>query len=154
MLPPSTRLAAVLVVALLAAGFTTGCAADSQTPSPSTEQPPAAPVDGGDAAGMKLAPGAYDQPDGTVQVIGTLEYRDLEGGIWLIGDGTKPADDPAYTLVVIANAADFKSDLEPLKDQAVIASGKRLGDNASIRMAGPEVELISISAATDGGPAE
>lgn len=153
MLTRSTRIAVLLVIALIAVSVLAGCGAQPQAPTPGTEVP-TGPAAGGDAAGLKLAPGAYDQPDGTVQVIGTLEYRDPEGGVWLIGDGTKPADDPAYTLVVIANAADFLGELEPLKGQAVVAVGTRLEDNASIRMAGPEIELISISAATDGGPAE
>jgi hypothetical protein len=93
-------------------------------------------------------------PDGTVQVIGTLEYRDLEGGFWAVVDGTVAQGAEGSMVAVIANADQFSNETASLDGLAVIVTGKRL-EGASIRMAGPEVEATSIVAADDTpSPAE
>lgn len=150
--------ALLVVLAAATAVALSGCAgskAPSTTKTPSSGVPSSSPgaVPGGPSTGTQLAPGVYDQQDGTVRVVGTLEYRDVEGGTWLITDGTKPVNDPGKTLAVIANAAQFIDKLQPLKDGSVNAVGKKL-DGVSTRMAGPEIELISIEAASEGGPAQ
>lgn len=67
--------------------------------------------------------------------------------MWVI-TATSPKDGVAGdgTLAVIANAEDFGEQLEELEGQVVVANG---ADSAgvSIRMAGPEIVLTSISAA-------
>jgi hypothetical protein len=92
-------------------------------------------------------PGLYDLPDGSVQALGTLEYRDLEGGTWVIVGGSNLTGDVGKTVAVIANATDLGPKLEALKGAQVIASGTRL-DGASIRMAGPEITVTTIDGAT------
>ena len=134
-----------IVIALLVVGVAlAGCSAPSSSekaeePSPASDSP---------AAGSQLAPGLYDLEDGTSQALGTLEWSDLEGGFWLIADGTKAAGDASATVAVIANGAEFERELESLKGKSVVAIGTRL-DGASVRMAGPEIEIESIEEVTD-----
>lgn len=140
----------LLMVALLVAGLgvagvgLTGCMVPtsserSEDPSPPVESP---------ATSSRLAPGLYDLEDGTSQALGTLAWSDLEGGFWFIADGTKAEGDAGATVAVISNGASFQSQLEPLKGKSVVAIGTRL-EGASIRMAGPELEIESIEEVTD-----
>jgi hypothetical protein len=135
------RLAIISCLVILAA--TMVACAPAQEPPVDTPAPAT-----GDPAGTKLAPGLYDMPDGTVQAIGTLEYRDLEGGFWAVIDGTVAEGDEGSVAAVIANADEFSDETQRLNGLAVIVIGNRL-DGASIRMAGPEIEAISITKASD-----
>ena len=138
--------AAALLVALVACS---GGGADA-TSSPS----PPASSDPGAATGSKLAPGLYDLEDGTVQAVGVVEYRDLEGGFWVVIGGTEAESDAGKVVAVIANGADFEQQFKDREGLSMIITGKRL-DGASIRMAGPEIEATSVVAASDAsGPAE
>lgn len=102
---------------------------------------------------MRLAPGMYDQEDGTVVVLGTLEWIDLEGGFWAIIDGSQ-SDNAGGTIAVISDPTGFEGELDALKGLPVSATGTRF-DGVSIRMAGPEIELTTIEEVTDTpGPAE
>jgi hypothetical protein len=123
----------MLVIALAL----TACAKSPDEPDVATP-----PADG--AGGLRLANGLYDMDDGTVQAIGTLEYQDLEGGFWAITGGLEGDGNVA----VIANGADFAEELEALKGRTVSVTGKRL-DGASIRMAGPEIEIDSVTEISD-----
>ena len=105
-----------------------------------------APTVGGNAT--KLEPGLTQLADGSAQAIGTLEYRDLEGGMWVILAATQAAGGAAKTVAVIANAGDLGSTLQTLKGTQVIARGTKL-DGVSIRMAGPEFNVTSITKAED-----
>jgi len=117
------------------------------SPAPDTPSPGAAPPT--DSSGStRLAPGLYDMPDGTVQALGTLEHRDLEGGFWAVIDGTGAQGDEGKIVAVIANADEFASETQQLEGVAVVVEGARL-DGASIRMAGPEIEATRITAATN-----
>lgn len=128
----------VLVVAVLGIA---GCAA--------SEVPPAgAPDSEGPAAGLRLAPGLYELEDGSAQAVGTLEWRDLEGGFWAVVGGTEAEGNVGETVAVIANGSDFSEQLEPLADKQVLVVGKVL-DGASIRMAGPEIEMESVEEMSD-----
>jgi hypothetical protein len=85
--------------------------------------------------------------------IGTLEWVDLEGGFWAIIDGSQ-SDTAGGTVVVIADPTGFESELDALRGRAVSVIGTRF-DGASIRMAGPEIEITSIEEITDtSDPAE
>lgn len=96
----------------------------------------------------------YDMEGGTVQAIGTLEYRDIEGGVWAIIGGTQADGNLGEAVAVIANAEEFSGQLKALGGKTVIAIGTRAG-GMSIRMAGPEIVLKSISEMSDTpGPAE
>lgn len=135
---------AYFLVALALAGTLIGCAAPAND---RTAEPDPAPTDS-PAAGMRLAPGLYDLADGTVQVLGTLEHRDLEGGFWVITGGTESEGNVGTQLAVIANGADFAEELKALEGKQVNAVGTRF-EGVSIRMAGPEIEITEIDEVSD-----
>ena len=155
-----TRLAALLVfagmIATLPAALA-GCGAGAQdaTPAPSASGAPGGAAAGGAAAGStKMAPGLYDLEDGTVQAVGTVEYRDLEGGFWAVIGGTEAEGDVGKVVAVVANGDDYAQQLKELQGLSVIVFGTRL-DGASTRMAGPEITATSVVATSDAaGPAE
>ncbi len=135
----TARMPLVLVLILVIALALTACAKSPEKPDVVTP-----PADNGAAGGTRIANGLYDIEGGKVQAVGTLEWRDLEGGFWAItgspeGDGV---------VAVIANGADFADQLEGLKGRTVVATGKRL-DGASIRQAGPEIEIDKIGEISD-----
>ncbi|KAF0209405.1 MAG: hypothetical protein Q8S43_01035 [Actinomycetota bacterium] len=141
----------VTLTALVLAMALVGCTS-SPTSKPITNTPP--PAVETPATGTRLAPGMYDMQGGTVQAIGTLEYRDIEGGVWAIIGGTQADGNLGETVAVIANAAEFSGQLKALTGKTVIAIGRRAG-GMSIRMAGPEMVLESISEISDTpGPAQ
>lgn len=146
----STVLVAAFVM-LAAAGLAAALAAcgggTSASPAPSS------PAPGASSAGTKMAPGLYDLEDGTVQAVGTVEFRDLEGGFWAVIGGTEAEGDVGKTVAVIANGADYAQQLEDLEGLSVIVTGSRL-EGPSIRMAGPEIKATSVVAASAAGPAE
>jgi hypothetical protein len=151
-----TRIAAVLVcaavgVALASALAGCGAGAADEPPAPPASSSPA----GAPSGSVKLAPGLYDLDDGTVQAVGTVEHRDLEGGFWAIVGGTEAEGDAGKVVAVVANGDDYAQQFEDLKGLSVIVSGTRL-DGASTRMAGPEIEATHVVAASDAspGPAE
>lgn len=138
-----TAAAVFLGIFLLLAGCTT---ASEPMPEPEPVTTP------GPTTGTRLAPGLYDLEDGTVQAVGTLEYQDLEGGFWAVIGGTQSEGNLGETEAVIANGQDFVSELEALDGRLVSVSGTRL-EGASIRMAGPEIEMTSITEIVDSNGA-
>ena len=90
------------------AGGVLGGAGDAASPAPSATA--SATPDGGSAGpagGTKMAPGLYDLEDGTVVAVGTVEYRDLEGGFWAVIGGTEAEGDAGKVVAVIANGDEF-----------------------------------------------
>ncbi|MDO8964016.1 MAG: hypothetical protein Q7W30_05910 [Coriobacteriia bacterium] len=149
------RTAIPLVALTLAAAIAlTGCASPA-TPTPekpAAREETAAPA--GDAAGMRLAAGLYDQTDGTVLAIGTLEWRDIEGGFWAVIGGSQAGGDAGTVAAVIANAKKDDGAYTALAGKTVEVRGTRI-EGASVRMAGPEVNATSITGISDtGGPAD
>ncbi len=134
------------LLALVLAGVVAGCSAGSPAKSPGGGTAPAGQTGGQGAT--QVAPGLYDQADGTVQAVGRLEYRDLEGGMWAIVGGSEATGDAGKTVAVIANANDLGSQLQALKGEQVVAKGQKF-DGASIRMAGPEITVMSIERVSD-----
>lgn len=128
---------------LLALVVLVGCT-QAEVP-PTGEVPPAAE---NPAAGIRLAPGLYDLEEGTVQAVGTLGYSDLEGGFWVVTGGTEAEGNVGETVAVIANGVDFEEQLSPLEGSQVLITGTRL-DGASVRMAGPEIEMTTIEEFSD-----
>lgn len=132
-----TRIPIILLAIVLALAVT-ACA--DETPAPDEGSAPPA----GDAAGLRLANGLYDQEDGTVLALGTLEWIDLEGGFYALtgspeGDGN---------IAVIANAEEFTDELEALVGKTVQVAGTRF-EGASVRMAGPEIVITSVEEISD-----
>lgn len=145
------RIGTVLLVMALAVSLS-ACAAEK--PSQDSGKSPSVSQRPGGAAGTQLAPGLYNQADGTTQAIGTLDYRDLEGGTWVILGGSEATGDAGTTIAVIENAADLGLKLDELKGSQVLATGEML-DGASIRMAGPEMRVSAIEkAAVSVDPAQ
>jgi hypothetical protein len=144
---------AATVLALAVSVALAGCgSADTATPASSpTAQPTSAP--GGGAGGTKLAPGLYDLEDGTVQAVGTVEYRDLEGGFWAVLGGSEAEGDAGKVVAVIVNGDEFADQFEEHEGLSFILEGERV-DGASTRMAGPEITATKVTVAAEGGPAE
>ena len=145
--------AAMVVAAAILLLTTAACGGD---PAPETRSPAAQPSPAGSAppAGTKLAAGLYDLADGTVQAVGTVEYRDLEGGFWVVIGGTEAEGDAGTVVAVIANGADYADQFTQHPGLSFIVDGTRL-DGASTRMAGPEITATRVTpAAEDVGPAE
>lgn len=140
----SLRLAA-LVAAVVAAASLAGCGSGSSVPegpvSAPIESPTAQPAP--PAAGSQLAPGLYQLKDGTSQAVGVLEWQDLEGGFWLVTGGTAAEGNVGSTVAVIANGDKYEDQLKGLEGRSVVVTGRAL-EGASIRMAGPEIEMVSI----------
>lgn len=145
--------AAVVVAAAILLLAAAACGGD---PAQETASPAAQPSPAGSAppAGTKLAAGLYDLADGTVQAVGTVEYRDLEGGFWVVIGGTEAEGDAGTVVAVIANGADYADQFTQHPGLSFIVDGTRL-DGASTRMAGPEITATRVTlAAEDVGPAE
>jgi hypothetical protein len=140
-----SALLALALAGSLVACSPAGTTKPAETPgsTPATSAPPS-----NGAAGTRLAPGLYELADGSAQALGTLEYRNLEGGVWVIVGGTEATGDVGKTVAVIANAGELTARLDELKGTTVIATGKKL-DGASIRMAGPEIAVTSIEKVDD-----
>ena len=141
----------VVIAALSAALTGCGAGATDESPAPSASSTPG----GAPAGGTKMAPGLYDLEDGTAQAVGTVEYRDLEGGFWAVIGGTEAEGDVGKVVAVIVNGDDYAAQFKELEGLSVIVTGTRL-EGASTRMAGPEITATSVVAASDAapGPAE
>ena len=119
-LPAAAVVIAAAVLLLVAAGC------GGSTTAPAGSAPP---------AGSKLAPGLYDLAGGAVQAVGTVEYRDLEGGFWVVIGGTEAEGDAGNVVAVIANGADYADQFTGHQGLSFVIDGTRL-DGASTRMAG------------------
>ena len=150
-----SRIASFLVLGVVIATLpvaVTGCGADGadEPPAPSASSTP----DGALVGGTKMAPGLYDLEDGTILAVGTVEYRDLEGGFWAVIGGTESEGDVGKVVAVVANGDEFAQQFKELDGLSAIVKGTRL-DGASTRMAGPEITATTVVAASDAaGPAE
>jgi hypothetical protein len=149
-MPRRTAIIATLALALALAGCSPSTPA-AQAPQPTT---PGTSTPGDAAAGSRLAPGLYDQADGTVLALGTLEWQDLEGGFWAVIGGTQATGDVGKVVAVVANATKDDPAYVKLAGSTVQITGTRL-EGASVRMAGPEITATSITGITDTpGPAD
>jgi hypothetical protein len=144
-------LIAALSVAAAMALTLAGCSAARTEVDKGTVAPPASDAAGG-PAGMRLASGYYQQEDGTVLALGTLEWRDIEGGFWCIVGGTEATGDLGKTLAVIPDVAKADAAYAALAGKTVQVTAKPI-EGASIRNAGPEIAVIKIEEVTDAGGA-
>lgn len=137
-------MAAIVALTLSGCGSPSSPSSDRPAQTPTPTSTPSDP-----AAGLRLAPGLYDQADGSVLALGTLEHRDLEGGFWAVVDGTVAADGTTGSVVaVISNGSELESTLKPLSGKSVEVKGQRIG-GASVRMAGPEIRADEVREVTD-----
>src|SRR5512133_4243547 len=110
-------LALILGLVLVLAAVGCAPAADEPTPEPDVGAPTAPD---GSSMGLRLAPGLYDLEDGTVQALGLLEYRDLEGGFWAIVSNTGADPAEGTVVAVIAPGTDLDETFEALKGKMVL----------------------------------
>lgn len=142
--------AMVLVLALTLAG----CASPARTPATTGGSTPETLAPAGEAAGSRLAAGLYDQPDGTVIALGTLEWRDVEGGFWAVIGGSEANGDAGSVVAVVANVKRDDPGYTKLAGRTVQLTGTRV-TGVSSRAAGPEVNVTAITELSDTpGPAE
>lgn len=140
---PLLMLGLAMTLALVGCAQATPTSGDTM---PTT--PPDAALPGEGAAGTRLAAGLYDQPDGTVLAIGTLEWSDLEGGFWAVVGGAQATGDVGKIVAVIPAVTQNDPAYVKLAGKTVQVTGDRI-EGASIRNAGPEVTVTSISEITD-----
>jgi hypothetical protein len=100
-----------------------------------------------------MAPGLYDLEDGSVVAVGTVEYRDLEGGFWAVIGGTEAEGDAGAVVAVIVNGDEFAGDFRSNEGLSFEVYGERAGDVSS-RMAGPEITAARVVLAAAGGAAD
>jgi hypothetical protein len=151
----SILLAAFLVLVALPAAAMAACsdAGDAASPAPSATVS-ALPENGpSPASGTKMAPGLYELEDGTVVAVGTVEYRDIEGGFWVVIDGSAAQGDSGTVVAVIANGDEFADQFRGDEGFSFEVYGERAGE-VSVRMAGPEITATRVVLAAEGGPAE
>jgi hypothetical protein len=114
------------------------------------------PTEGGFATEV-APPGLYELEEGRAEALGVLAFRELEGGFWAVVAAYPGQEvEDAQNVAVIANPDDLDVDLEVLAGSYVRAEGTPL-DGASIRMAGPELEVDILERIEDviappGGP--
>jgi hypothetical protein len=138
-----TFFAASVAVLILSLAVLAGCSAP--TPPAKTPGRPGGPI-----GATRIAPGLYDLAGGTVQAVGTLEWRDLEGGFWAVTGVSATTPDVPAVVAVLTNAGKDDPMYTALAGQSVRVLGKRLS-GVSVRMAGPEIAVTSITAFTDAG---
>jgi hypothetical protein len=142
------RLVTIVVVVLALTIVLGACQRSTDSDGTGAETPPASPPSD-TIAGMVAAPGLYDQPDGSVQALGTLAYRDVEGGFWAVVDTAVPDDaDTASVVAVIVPDNDIAGKMDSFKGKYVSIIGKR-EDGPNIYQAGPVIEGKTIEEVSD-----
>jgi hypothetical protein len=117
----------VIAVLLLALALV-GCSAE-ETPEEAS-------------GGHQGTPGIETQPDGGSRASGYLNRSELEGGFWVL---TAEQSDESLVIVVLVNADDLGMDLEDHVGELSIAEGTLVEGSASVRMAGPELEVETLT---------
>ena len=135
-----------LVFLLLALAFV-GCGTDEGAATSTTGATSGGSTttiaDGGTSSGALVLPGLYEQDDGTVQALGILTYRDVEGGFWAVVETTLPEEaDGAAVVAVIGPSADMEQSVESYRGEYVSVIGVK--EDVSTYQAGPFVRATSI----------
>lgn len=92
-------------------------------------------------------PGLYEIEDGTVQAVGILNFRDLEGGFWAVVDTVDPEEaDEAEIVAVLGPTEEIPAPIGSFEGRYVSVVGERR--DASVYQAGPFVEIMSIEVIT------
>ena len=129
------RLVPILV--LLLALIFAGCGTDEGTTTSVTG------TNGDTTSGVLAPPGLYEQQDGTVQALGILTYRDLEGGFWAVVETTLPEEaDSAAVVAVIGPSVDMEDALDSYRGELVSVVG--VEQEVSASQAGPLIKATSI----------
>jgi hypothetical protein len=133
----------VLLIALIVAGCGSDESATMSTTAGTSAGSGATTTNGETSSGALAPPGLYEQPDGTVQALGVLTYRDLEGGFWAVVDTTLPEEaDSAPIVAVIGPSADMQDSIDSYRGEFVSVIGTE--KDVSAYQAGPFIEATSI----------
>lgn len=135
-----TRVLLVFAIAMVAGAVACTLSAE---PEPATEPGKSTPP----------APGAVAPPDPALEriegskgrAVGTLAYRDLEGGFFAVVDappGSTTFADAPVLAVVVRDGETHGDDLAALVGAYVEVSGT-LSDKPTVRMSGPELNAES-----------
>lgn len=138
-----SRIIATLIALMLGTALV-GCASTEASDVNDTPEVTAPGDAAGDAAGLRLANGIYDQEDGTVIALGVLEWVDLEGGFYALTGSPEGNGN----IAVINNPEEYAGELEALLGKTVQVTGVRF-DGVSIRMAGPEIVIDTVEEISD-----
>ena len=102
---------------------------------------------GGSSSEEVPDPGMYEQEDGTVQAVGILTFRDLEGGFWAVVDTKDPAEAADADIVAVLGASDeIPGPINSYDGKYVSVTGTPR--DASVYQAGPFVEMQTIEIIT------
>jgi hypothetical protein len=94
------------------------------------------------SGGHQGTPGIETQPDGGARASGYLNRSELEGGFWVL---TAEESEESLVIVVLVNADDLGMDLEDHVGELSIAEGTLVEGSSSVRMAGPELEVETLT---------
>jgi hypothetical protein len=94
------------------------------------------------SGGHQGTPGIETQPDGGARASGYLNRSELEGGFWVL---TAEESEESLVVVVLVGAEDLGIELEEHVGELSIAEGTLVEGGASVRMAGPELEVESLT---------
>ena len=98
-------------------------------------------------------PGMYEQEDGTVQAVGILTFRDLEGGLWVVVDTKDPAEAADADVVAVLGASnEIPGPINSYDGKYVSVIGTPR--DASVYQAGPFVEMQTIEIITGASSEE
>lgn len=140
---------AVLYLAVVAVALG-GCGSqpESQAPrdiqsGPSEED---TVTDEAPSLGQIAPPGLYQLPDGTLQALGILNFRDVEGGIWVVARTGVPEEAAVAPIVAVVKLEDdLAVDLQTMNGTYVSVRGTADDDSA----AGPMIEATSVEVVSD-----
>lgn len=125
------------ILVLLLALISVGCGTEEGTTTSVTG------TVGDTTSGMLAPPGLYELQDGTVQALGILTYRDLEGGFWAVVETTLPEEaDAAAIVAVVGPSEDMEASLDSYRGEFVSVIG--VEQDVSAYQAGPFIEATSI----------
>ncbi len=116
---------------------------DATSPTDTTSSTDGSPEPGEQPGSETPKPGLYEQKDGTVQAVGVLTYRDLEGGFWAVvetSDAAKAED--ADIIAVLGPSDQIPGPIGSYENKYVSVIG--MPQSASVYQAGQFVELQSI----------
>lgn len=141
----------LVTLALVALLGLAGCgskAANNASGGTGSETPAATETPSGASSGTSLAPGLYDQADGTVLAIGELQWRDIEGGFWAIVSTTGADPKEGSVVAVVPDVPKEDIAFGELAGKMVQATGTKI-KGVSTRNAGPEIRVTSVREITD-----
>lgn len=141
----------IVLLGLLAVAIVLGgCASQPESqPSEDIQSGPSEEdtiTDEAPSLGQIAPPGLYYLPDGSVQALGILNYRDAEGGIWVVARTGVPEEAATAPIVAVVKLEDdLAVDLQTMNGNYVSVRGKPDDDSA----AGPMIEAVSIDVVSD-----